>query len=302
MIDTIVVSEIIEELNRLRNRVAEIERREALAVPSTSEQNVSRSERILSLRSLQLGTIEVPENSTTRTDPKIRSRKHSTGTFFELFFSTTQRAATLAICAEKDYEWGGINAPGRWRFRESHNNAYENIRPIIFAINAGTGNSSDLCGLWLWRGPSYTASDVGNLFNTKSNPYDQLLTALASPDNSSFSFTARASWQILSDRSLKKDIRPAPRTLGRLRASLWKHKNGNDDQLGFVAQEVEQEIPEAVVDVDGVKAIFPDAILAAAVNTIQELKDQIDTLTSSINELRQRLEQLEAERWNSSSN
>lgn len=251
MIDTIVVSEIIEEINRLRNRVAEIERREALAAPSVSERNVSRSERILSLKSLQLGNIEVPENSNTREDPKIRSRKHSTGTFFELFFSTTQRAATLAICAEKDYEWGGINAPGRWRFRESHNNAYANIRPMIFAINAGAGNSSDLCGLWLWRGPSYTASDVGNLFNTKPNPYDQLLTALASPDNSSFSFTARASWQILSDSSLKKDIRPASRTLGRLRASLWKHKNGDADQLGFVAQEVEREIPEAVVDIDG---------------------------------------------------
>lgn len=290
MIEADILRQIIDEINRIRQKVIELEQREGIIIPSADKPKISRSNRVLSVSSLQLADTDLAERSSTLNTPKIKIRKNNTATFFEQFYDSFQRAATFGICCERDIESGGINNPSRWIFRESQSGNYSNLRPVVFAVNAGDNNASTQSGLWLLKGPLYNSGNVGNTFNSVGG-FITLMTALSDANDNSFSFWVRAGWSVISDETTKESIKPTAKTLGNLRPKLWKHKGSTKEELGFVAQEVEKELPEAVdISPDGLKGIKPDAILAAMVNTVQEMRSEIEQLKKEVARLKDELQ------------
>ena len=98
------------------------------------------------------------------------------------------------------------------------------------------------------------------------------------------------SWINLSDRRLKKDIRPFDRGLDEimeLNPVHFRYKDNaelgldsNHDNVGFIAQDVRQSIPEAVSGDETITGkhltLNADPIHWAAINAIKELKAQKD--------------------------
>lgn len=62
-----------------------------------------------------------------------------------------------------------------------------------------------------------------------------------------------------SDRSLKENIKQVG-TFGKLKTYLWDWKDGSGKGYGFMADEVEKEIPEAVIYSNGKKAVNYDLV------------------------------------------
>ena len=119
------------------------------------------------------------------------------------------------------------------------------------------------------------------------------------------------------DRRLKKNIENLEGSLAKVKqlrgvSYNWKDANKPEDRIGFIAQEVEEIIPEVIFTrPDGMKAIgYGDitAILAEAIKELsakvdalekenQQLKakaDDAESLQSQVNTLEERLAQIEA--------
>ncbi len=110
-------------------------------------------------------------------------------------------------------------------------------------------------------------------------------------------------WNAVSDRRLKKNIKTVEEALDtvlKLRGAVfeWKdpqrHGNETGTRMGFIAQEIEQVFPQWVMDgPDGFKTTNISGIEALFVETIRELKTEIDALKSENKELAQRIAALE---------
>jgi hypothetical protein len=60
-------------------------------------------------------------------------------------------------------------------------------------------------------------------------------------------------------------------------------QKGSNKQIGFVAQEVNEIIPEAVSQSsDGIYSLSPDKIIPVLVKSVQELKDKVNQLDAII--------------------
>ena len=84
-----------------------------------------------------------------------------------------------------------------------------------------------------------------------------------------------------SDARTKENIEPHMPGLTELAALPtygWDYKpeHGGEHGFGVLAQDLEKVIPEAVVEVAGLKFVQPMAILATTMNAIKELKDRMD--------------------------
>ena len=105
------------------------------------------------------------------------------------------------------------------------------------------------------------------------------------------------STQVSSDIRLKENIRPiesATDTVKKLNGVIfdWKKTERGIDQLGFIAQEVEEVIPSLVLEVDTLKdetethkTVNYAALVPMLVESIKEQAAQIETLTKRIEEL-----------------
>ena len=69
---------------------------------------------------------------------------------------------------------------------------------------------------------------------------------------------------------------------------------GLDQQIGFIAQEVESVVPEVVDGEDGEKTLGYGVLTAVLVKAIQEQQTIIEAQTTSINDLKTRIEALES--------
>lgn len=120
----------------------------------------------------------------------------------------------------------------------------------------------------------YTTSGTIYLFNGASN--------IASINASSGAYTA------LSDINKKKDFEDSAIGLNAimgLKPKLFRMKDQDQNsskQLGFIAQEVKDFIPQAYVETKGEKENFigldDRPIIAALTKAVQELKEELDTL------------------------
>ena len=112
------------------------------------------------------------------------------------------------------------------------------------------------------------------------------------------------SWIFFSDRRLKQDVRayePGLNEVLRLRPVRFRYRDdlkpgltSAQEEVGFIAQEVREVIPDAVTEgKDGYLMLKADPIHWAAINAIQELNAKLEEQRAENAELKQRLEKLE---------
>ena len=107
-----------------------------------------------------------------------------------------------------------------------------------------------------------------------------------SGNNLSGSFTATGNITAYSDASLKSNvssIQDALETVAKLRGvSFTRNDLNNEKQIGFIAQEIEAEVPEVVFQLDnGIKTVAYGNVVALLVEAIKELKAEVEELTRS---------------------
>ncbi|MBE2283807.1 MAG: tail fiber domain-containing protein [Prosthecobacter sp.] len=106
-------------------------------------------------------------------------------------------------------------------------------------------------------------------------------------------------WGTSSDRNLKKNIETFQDGLGKvmkLRPTRYHFKTQKDEeplQPGFIAQEVEEIMPELVSQRDGVRGIDYQGLIPVTVAAVQEQQKKMESLAGENAELKQRLEALE---------
>jgi len=172
----------------------------------------------------------------------------------------------------------------------------EGAAPALNVTATGTGVDHDITG----------ASGAGGFLiqvdknSEGSSPYFELrmkgVNSLKIDQNRSLQLAAYGAGTLVtdssgvvtasSDISLKENINPFVRGLGAikgLKPSLfsWTRESGyntDDINAGFIAQEVEEMIPEAVNGDDGSKTLLDRPIIAALVNAVKELSEKIERL------------------------
>lgn len=106
-------------------------------------------------------------------------------------------------------------------------------------------------------------------------------------------------WGTSSDRNLKKNIETFQDGLGKvmkLRPTRYHFKTQKDEeplQPGFIAQEVEEIMPELVSQRNGVRGIDYQGLIPVTVAAVQEQQKKMESLADENAELKQRLEALE---------
>ena len=106
------------------------------------------------------------------------------------------------------------------------------------------------------------------------------------------------SYHQYSDSRLKKDILPFRNVLtgiSKLQAYTYHMKDAEDDaplSVGFMAQEVEAQFPELVVEKDGYKSICYDHFTVLSVEAIKEQQTEINSLRQEVAELKALLNEL----------
>ncbi|MGE3171949.1 MAG: tail fiber domain-containing protein [Planctomycetota bacterium] len=186
--------------------------------------------------------------------------------------------------------------------------ANENTDAIYFqrVAFASAGNQS---GVDLYIGDDMTATGSEDFFRIRT-------TNGSGEDRFVFRTDGLAvkpgggTWAAISDRRLKRDIEPLTGSLDHLLALrghtfFYKQPGGlcpAGQQIGFVAQEVEQVFPQWVIErPDGTKAVTISGFEALAVEALRELdgrnedlSKRNEALAADNAELRQRMASLEA--------
>ncbi len=103
-----------------------------------------------------------------------------------------------------------------------------------------------------WQGSQIANTDVGGLIN--QNYQNQVANWQQKQSGLGSLFGLGASL-IASDRRLKTDIREVGKTKDGQKIYSYRYKGGGPVHLGLMAQEVEKKHPEAVVKIDGIRAV-----------------------------------------------
>ncbi len=158
------------------------------------------------------------------------------------------------------------------------------------------GTGGNVSNLYL----DMTSSTPGSLFIFQANGNDRFSFDLS---NGAALKTGGGAWGVLSDERTKTNIQPMTGTLDRLlklKGHAYSYKpefveNGRalpGMQIGLVAQEVETVFPDWVTTgQDGLKQVTERSTTALMVEAMRDLRNEKD---AEINELKARLERLEA--------
>jgi len=97
---------------------------------------------------------------------------------------------------------------------------------------------------------------------------------------SQFSQVIGPAMMAMSDRSVKKNVEPMNDALGKVRKLKGYSFNyiGTEDSNrngGVMAQDLEQVLPDAVSDINGVKYVRYDAVIGLLVNAVNELQEKV---------------------------
>ncbi|MBI3195162.1 MAG: tail fiber domain-containing protein, partial [Ignavibacteriae bacterium] len=101
-------------------------------------------------------------------------------------------------------------------------------------------------------------------------------------------------WYNASDRTLKNDIQDLSKyglsTVMKLRPVSFSYKNDEkkNTQIGFIAQEVKEIVPEVVSGEEGSMGMSYGNLTAILVNAIKEQQKQIEELKAEIQELKKK--------------
>ena len=101
--------------------------------------------------------------------------------------------------------------------------------------------------------------------------------------------TSAGVWQDASDLAYKKDIvdiHYGLDTVKKLKPRTYKMKTDDEQQIGFIAQELELDIPEVVGGEDGNKGVSYGQLTAVLTKAIQEQQTQIEAMQLEIDNLK----------------
>ncbi|HNO26126.1 MAG TPA: tail fiber domain-containing protein, partial [Leptospiraceae bacterium] len=146
-------------------------------------------------------------------------------------------------------------------------------------------NSSGAGGTQVYVKGQGTTSGTFSIFAT-----DSTATTVFYTRDDGVGYLKAASWTYGSDKKMKKNIRYLDNDLDKilkLRPAKFDYIQGSKNQIGFIAQDVQEVIPEAVEPINdgngsdllGLKSEF---IVPYLVNAVKELKSLHDKETSDL--------------------
>lgn len=115
-----------------------------------------------------------------------------------------------------------------------------------------------------------------------NDAYSQTIMKLEDNGNMQIAGTLTES----SDESLKTNIQTIPNALEKtlqLRGVEYDRISTNKHEIGLIAQEVEQIFPELVSEANGIKSVAYSKVVSILIESIKELKQEVDTLREQIN-------------------
>ena len=121
-----------------------------------------------------------------------------------------------------------------------------------------------------------------------TNAPTQLLTVFNGTTTGTYTTTG---WLHSSDSRLKTNIKPIESPLEKIMklqgvSYNWKQTPSTDNQIGFIAQDVEKVFPEVIVkDKDGNYSMALQNLTAPIVEAIKEQQEMIDDLKSTVKDL-----------------
>jgi hypothetical protein len=113
-------------------------------------------------------------------------------------------------------------------------------------------------------------------------------------------YASDGSYHNSSDMRLKKDIKPFSNVLdgvSKLQAYTYHMKDAPEDaplSVGFMAQEVEQQFPELVVEKDGYKSLCYDHFAVLSIEAIKEQQGHIKNLEDKVSALESEMAEMKA--------
>ena len=183
---------------------------------------------------------------------------------------------------------GNISTPGKMTLNSTAAGAgywtafVTNSRTALSSLTSGNGY-----GIFYYQGSSGRdgADSIDFAFNTTTSATSALSIKTNGDMKLAGAFTAGGKITAYSDKRLKTNIRDIENPLsGILRAKgvLYDRlDNDSKDQIGFLAQDLEEIFPELVITgLDGIKSVNYQAMTAILVEAIKEQQLQIDKLKS----------------------
>jgi len=282
-IERTTVLTLVDTIRDLRRRVEQLEQK---AVFSRNNATGIRFNGDLQTNFIRLGQANnIPlRNQNT---PQLRVRGADTdATFFEIFFDRLQNTMFFEVGCERQIEGGGPGNPTRAIHREMNPNTDRDlVRPVFMALMGGDNKpSTAFFGQRVYMSGPVSANPTGDTFASQGG-LQTILWAGYDRGQNTWRYFVNADWQLLSDERTKRDIQPFEKTAEGLQPRRFRRVGCEEEEVGFVAQEVERVLPEAVGEVEGKKTIKETVILAALVNAVNEL-------AKTVNELQQRVDQL----------
>ena len=209
----------------------------------------------------------------------------------------------IGIASSTTYFRTGSNAAFRWYRGGSHAedplSGTNGVQQMLLdssglTVNGGISVSGTFTAGGFLRAPGITLGN-GNWSISSGSDLDINLNG----SRRAWLLASGGGWSTSSDRNLKKDVEPLHDGLGKvmqLRPTRYHFKSQEDDeplQPGFIAQEVEEVMPELVSQKDGVRGINYQGLIPVTVAAVQEQQKKMNSLADENTALKQRLEALE---------
>ena len=183
---------------------------------------------------------------------------------------------------------GNISTPGKMTLNSTAAGAgywtafVTNSRTALSSLTSGNGY-----GIFYYQGSSGRdgADSIDFAFNTTTSATSALSIKTKGDMKLAGAFTAGGSITAYSDKRLKTNIRDIKNPLSgilKVKGVLYDRlDNDSKDQIGFLAQDLEEIFPELVITgLDGIKSVNYQAMTAILVEAIKEQQLQIDKLKS----------------------
>jgi hypothetical protein len=197
-------------------------------------------------------------------------------------YATTARRLARSDSAVDTYNvqswWDGTY----WYLKGYNDSTYHAGVRVLYADSAGGAPASDVYS-WAKQStkPSYTNSEVG-LGNVGNYTVNQ---SVGSSDSPTFNIVYASQFLYTSDAALKNNIENITGSwdiLDKLRPVSFDWKNNQKSDYGFIAQELQEVLPNSVGSDGRSLGITPSAIIAHLVAAVKDLKSQVETLTKRL--------------------